>query len=81
MMEQQEVKNFSSFSKSLTLWASFVNRSSIPAYLPVCLSSSRNHHDTEVSGPLTRSSYWTDPSLAASSQCTEVHWISKLSSP
>lgn len=47
MMEQQEVKNFSSFSKSLKLWASFVNQSSI---LPTCLCAFQAAETTTAQG-------------------------------
>lgn len=72
-MEQQEVKNFSAFNKSLTIMGSLGTTALIPAYLP--------ETTTQDSGaPHPEHSYWPDSFWAAHSEETEVQWIPKVPS-
>lgn len=76
MMEQQEVKNFSSFNKSLAIMAIFVNQGSDSCLLACGLSSDRNH-DIDVGACLPQSQL-LDRAFLCMQQGTEIFWISKL---
>lgn len=79
MMEQQEVKNFSSFSKSLAIMAIFVNQGSDSCLLACGLSSNGNP-DIDVGACLPQSQL-LDRALLCMQQARELKSSGFLSCP